>query len=354
MTLIPLPLFEDLTIWHVGSGDPSSELGEDGHFYLQTSDGDTGSLGDVWEKASGSWGVTGNIRGATGADGATWHSGASDPSTELGEDGDLYLQTDDGSTGQKGDVWEKVSGSWSQLVNIRGMPGQDGDDGEDGADGATWHTGEADPGSGLGDDGDLYLQTADGSTGATGDVWEKSGGSWSVLVNIRGMSGEDGEDGNDGEDGAQWFHGATDPASGLGSDGDFYLQTADGDTGQVGDIWEKAAGSWSVVGNLRGPAGQDGTGTGDVVGPESSTDEHVAVFDGTDGKKLKGGGVSVADIAARADGITTVHEEEEGGYPTPPAGYKTRAFVGWTKPTAQDGRQLYDFWAQIPEPVNGD
>lgn len=33
-----------------------------------------------------------------------------------------------------------------------------------------------------------------------------------------------------------------------------------------------------------------GTGTGDVTGPASSTDGHLAVFDGTDGKEIKSGG----------------------------------------------------------------
>src|SRR5438132_14388264 len=35
-----------------------------------------------------------------------------------------------------------------------------------------------------------------------------------------------------------------------------------------------------------------GGGSGDVVGPSSATDGHLAVFDGTDGKLLKDGGAS--------------------------------------------------------------
>lgn len=38
------------------------------------------------------------------------------------------------------------------------------------------------------------------------------------------------------------------------------------------------------------PKGEDGSGTGDVVGPASATDGHVVVFDGTTGKLIKSAG----------------------------------------------------------------
>jgi hypothetical protein len=52
-----------------------------------------------------------------------------------------------------------------------------------------------------------------------------------------------------------WLMGDADPAGGLGSDGDTYLQLGIGDTGGRGDVWRKAAGAWSIEGNIRGPAG---------------------------------------------------------------------------------------------------
>lgn len=42
------------------------------------------------------------------------------------------------------------------------------------------------------------------------------------------------------------------------------------------------------------------TGGGDVVGPASATDSHVAAFDGTTGKLIKGGGYTVAGLLAAA------------------------------------------------------
>lgn len=57
---------------------------------------------------------------------------------------------------------------------------------------------------------------------------------------------------------------------------------------------------WDLVASK----GQDGMGTGDVVGPSSSTDNNIAVFDGTTGKLIKDGGITIASVmsalAARA------------------------------------------------------
>jgi len=44
------------------------------------------------------------------------------------------------------------------------------------------------------------------------------------------------------------------------------------------------------------PTGKDGTGTGDMKGPASSVDAHIAVFDGATGKLLKGGGRTISEL----------------------------------------------------------
>lgn len=46
--------------------------------------------------------------------------------------------------------------------------------------------------------------------------------------------------------------------------------------------------------------GTDGAGTGDVVGPASSIDDYIAVFDGTTGKLLKSGGQTIANAISTA------------------------------------------------------
>lgn len=88
---------------------------------------------------------------------------------------------------------------------------------------------------------------ATGATGATGSA---------------GADGTDGTDGADGADGALWYTGSADPSGGTGQNGDFYLQTGTGSTGVLGDVWEKASGSWSITGNIRGASG---SGTGDML-----------------------------------------------------------------------------------------
>lgn len=53
-----------------------------------------------------------------------------------------------------------------------------------------------------------------------------------------------------------------------------------------------------------GNAGLDGNGAGDVIGPASATDNHVALFDGITGKLLKGGGaLSAVALSGDADDV---------------------------------------------------
>lgn len=47
--------------------------------------------------------------------------------------------------------------------------------------------------------------------------------------------------------------------------------------------------------------GQDGTGTGDVVGPAGAVSDRIAVFNSTTGKLIKDGGKTVAEVLARAN-----------------------------------------------------
>lgn len=71
---------------------------------------------------------------------------------------------------------------------------------------------------------------------------------------------EDNSGGGGGGGGSTWLSGAGAPSGGLGVDGDYYLDTSNG------DVYAKASGSWSVVDNLTGPAGATGatgaSGTG--------------------------------------------------------------------------------------------
>lgn len=66
-----------------------------------------------------------------------------------------------------------------------------------------------------------------------------------------------GTNGADGADGSVWTSGAGAPSG--GADGDFYLNTANG------DVYSRLAGVWSVVDNITGPTGA--TGSAGAAGP---------------------------------------------------------------------------------------
>jgi len=63
-----------------------------------------------------------------------------------------------------------------------------------------------------------------------------------------------------------------------------------------GFVGDEAAWIASLIGATGAP-GQDGTGTGDVVGPASAADGVLALFDGTTGKLIKTAAVNLAALA---------------------------------------------------------
>ena len=120
------------------------------------------------------------------------------------------------------------------------------------------------------------LQGPAGATGATG------------AAGPTGATGATGAAGADGADGEAVLNGTGAPGSGLGNDGDFYIDTA------AYDIYgPKTAGAWGGPTSLVGPAG---SGTGDVNGPMASTDNAIARFDLATGKLLQDSLVTVSDL----------------------------------------------------------
>lgn len=89
-----------------------------------------------WTKAKGEKGDQG-IQGEKGEDGKDGVDGTNGesiltghgaPSSDLGTNGDKYLDLD------TYDLYEKSNGSWSKIGNIKGEQGEKGDKGEDGSD----------------------------------------------------------------------------------------------------------------------------------------------------------------------------------------------------------------------------
>lgn len=85
--------------------------------------------------------------GADGTDGATWRSGTGAPSNGLGANGDFYLNT------ANGDVYKKASGTYSVDTNIKGASGNNGTDGN------TVLNGIEPPDGSAGNEGDFFIDT---------------------------------------------------------------------------------------------------------------------------------------------------------------------------------------------------
>lgn len=105
------------TIWYSGSTVPIDSNGVLNDFYLNSTNG------DYYIKGASVWSLAGNIRGIQGLQGnpgALWYSGSTVPSTALGINGDLYLKID------TSDVYQKSNGTWSITTNIKGATGASG------------------------------------------------------------------------------------------------------------------------------------------------------------------------------------------------------------------------------------
>ena len=107
-----------------------------------------------------------------------------------------------------------------------------------------------------------------------------------------GPTGATGSTGATGAAGTVWRSGSGAPSNALGVNGDYYLNTTTG-SGK-GDVYQKASGTYSIVGNIKGA---DGAGAGDVVGPASSVNNEIALFSGTTGKLIKSAGATLAAVA---------------------------------------------------------
>lgn len=358
--------------WYNSTGAPSNITGVDGDYSLDSTNGDyyhkeggayvlvgnlqgavgpqgiQGSTGDAGPAGAtgpqgpqGIQGVTGSTgaTGAAGTAGSIWRSGSGVPSNSSGVINDYYLNVDNGDTYKKG------ASTYSLIGNIKGADGAtgaagptgpQGPAGPTGADGAAgvvgsvWRNGNGVPSNTLGVDNDYYLDDV------TGDVYLRSGGAYSVQTNIKGATGATGATGSagaagtqgiqgpagptgadgaagasgvDGAAGSVWRSGVGSPSNGLGVDGDYYLNTSNG------DVYLKAAGTYTVQTNIKGAAGATGaTGAAGTPGsvwrsgagaPSNGTgvdgDHYLNQTNGD--VYLKGGGVySVVANIKGADG----------------------------------------------------
>lgn len=110
--------------------------------------------------------------------------GPQGPQGEQGEQGPVGPQ---GPQGDQGPV-----GTRGCCRDAQGEQGPEGEQGPAGADASLWYSGFGIPAAATGVNGDLYLN--DG----TGDVYQKAGGAWTWVANIKGADGDPGPMGEQG------------------------------------------------------------------------------------------------------------------------------------------------------------
>ncbi|NVK83424.1 MAG: tail fiber domain-containing protein, partial [Cytophagia bacterium] len=151
-------------------------------------------------KTAGAWGTAKSLVGPAGVNGADGADGV------------------DGINGTNG---------------TDGVDGVDGADGADGLDGKTILNGTVDPTSTDGVDGDFFLNTI------TYDLFgPKTAGAWGSATSMIGP---------DGQDGKTIISGTSDPTSGDGVDGDYFINTSTLDF-----FGPKTSGAWGVGNSIQG------------------------------------------------------------------------------------------------------
>ncbi len=83
------------------------------------------------------------------------------------------------------------------------------------------------------------------------------------LASLKGDRGDPGPAGP-----TNWWNGSGAPDNANGTDGDYYLDV------DLGDVYQKSAGAWGLIGNLKGPAGS-GASNWQII-----TTDQTALYDG--------------------------------------------------------------------------
>ena len=111
-----------------------------------------------------------------------------------------------------------------------------------------------------------------------------------------------------GSPGSVWYEGAGVPANGLGIDGDFYLNTSNG------NVYRKASGIWGLpIANLTGPAGAPGTPG--IPGTPGTPGTPGSVW--YEGANAPGGGLGIVGDFYLDTSTGDVYQKTGGGWGSP-------------------------------------
>jgi lysophospholipase L1-like esterase len=130
------------------------------------------------------------------------------PQNTSGKNGDVFINTSAGSFVQK------ISGVWTVVYTIAAGGSTD----------TTVLYGTTAPTTTTGNNGDTFINTV------SGIFYKKTGGAWGQVFSMQtgpqGPQGTSGTNGTNGTNGKTILNGTTNPANSLGTDGDFYINTA--------------------------------------------------------------------------------------------------------------------------------
>ena len=178
-----------------GTGIPGSSTGTDNDSYIDTSTGifylrTSSTWAQVFSMATGPQGPQGTAgtNGTNGTNGNTVLNGTTNPANTLGNNGDFYINTSNYYL-----FGPKAAGIWPAGASIVGMAGADGTDGTNGANGTngtngnTILNGTSAPDNSLGNNGDFYLDTSDYYL-----YGPKVAGAWPSGISVVGANGTNG------------------------------------------------------------------------------------------------------------------------------------------------------------------
>lgn len=202
--------------------------------------------------------------------------------TDSGWDGPFAVRGGKGDTGETGPAGEgfNLAGAWDAETTYD-------------ANDLVWHGTRS------------FASFADGNTGHEPPDADEDDTYWQFVPAAQGAKGDKGDQGDTGPawDGWQgeWVTStAYEKLDTVERGGSSYICTS---AHTSGSTTEPGVGAdWQTVWDLVAAKGQDGAGTGDVVGPASSTAGRLAVFKDTTGKEIEDSGKSVSDFATAAQG----------------------------------------------------
>ncbi|OCK44393.1 hypothetical protein BA195_06865 [Tenacibaculum soleae] len=248
-----------------GIGNPGRGVGGDNDFYINTTTNEI-----FGPKRAGQWGLGTSLVGPTGKKGKTVLNGIGNPGRGIGGDNDFYINTTTNEI-----FGPKRAGQWGLGTSLVGPVGKKG---------KTVLNGIGNPGRGVGEDNDFYINTT------TNEIFgPKRAGQWGVGVSLVGAVGASGK---------TILNGNVIPTT-EGVDGDFYVNTS---TNMF--YGPKASGSWGVGVSLVGAVGASGKTilNGNVIPTTEGVDGDFYVNTSTNmfyGPKVSGSwGVGVSLVGA--------------------------------------------------------